>query len=224
MNRSYAITLRTRVGVNDKMIEIFDEWMEKQTYGVWTMEKEGADRHIHAQIWLKLGRTKGNVEKSMKRILKKCYTSDQYEEKPAVKVKPAYNDDFVETYMKKDGIEHLTGTVPNEENPGDVLGDYDASDYYPTEEEQLAFIAGSQTNHNWTLWTHLEEIWHDRIILTGTALELDVAFWLSEQMFDKRVIKVEPDARKRQQMLRTFVAFLTKARDADLFLPKNWKG
>lgn len=223
MNRSYAITIRTRVGINLPMIDKFDDWVEKQTYGCWTTEKEAGERHIHAQVWLKNGRTKGNVVKSIKRILAACYTADDYIASKAILVRPAFNNDYVE-YMKKDGLENLTGTVPNEDNPGLVEEEFDAEEYYPTEEEQIEFLNIAESRKNWTLWSHLETLWHDREIPNGSEahMKYEIACWLSEMMFVEREIKVESDSRKRQAILTTFVAYLLRKKNGDLFLPKNF--
>lgn len=223
MNRSYAITIRTRVGINECMEDKFDQWIEKQTYGVWTMEKENTERHIHAQIWMKDGRTKGNVVKSLKRILGACYTPDDYIASKAILVRPAFNNDYVE-YMKKDGIENMTGTVPNEDSPGLVGEKFNADEYYPTEEEQIEFLNIAESRKNWTLWSHLETLWGDREVPNGSEahVQVEIAGWLSEMMFVEREIKVESDSRKRQAMLTTFVAYLRKKRDWKLFVPKNF--
>jgi len=204
MSRSFGITVRTRVGMNQKFKDQMSKWLKKQPYSAYVYEKEGSEEHIHAQIWIAEKRTKGNVMKPVTAIVKRCYEADEYIIKQAICIKDAYNDDFVEEYLTKDNsleYEHLPE---------------DTSEYYPTEEEQAKFMEISENKKNWTLWAELERLWDGDIIN-----EYTIAKFLAHEMFVNRSIKVESDDRKRRQMCITFTAYLRKTADGTLFLAKD---
>lgn len=107
--------------MNDLFKAQVAKWLQKQPYAAWVYEKEGSDEHVHAQIWLEEARTKGNVMKPLARMLARCYMPEDYVLKIAIVIKPAYNDDFVEEYMAKDGgLEYCC--------PPD-----DTTEYYPSQ-------------------------------------------------------------------------------------------
>lgn len=205
MSRSFGITVRTRVGMNELFKENMTKWLQKQPYCAYVYEKEGVDKHIHAQIWLDENRTTGNVKKPIVAMLKRCYMPDEYVVKVAIVIKSAYNDDFCKKYMPKDG-ELEFNNPPADSEP-----------YYPSKEDQERFQEISKSMANWTIWTDLEGKWD-----VGTPIsEYTVAKFLADEMFVKRSIKVEMDGRKRRQMCETFTAFLTKQDDGTLFLAKD---
>lgn len=112
--------MRTRVGMNDLFKEQVAKWLNHQPYAAYVYEKEGSEEHIHAQIWLEDGRTKGNVMKPLAAMLKRCYKPEDYVVKLAIVIKAAYNDDFWQEYMAKDGeLDHY--------DPPD-----DTASYYPS--------------------------------------------------------------------------------------------
>ncbi len=102
-SKSFAITVRTRVGMNDLFKEQVAKWLKKQPNAAYVYEKEGSEEHLHGQIWLEEPRTKGNVMKPLAAMLKRCYLPEDYVIKLAIVIKPAYNDDFCTEYMAKDG-------------------------------------------------------------------------------------------------------------------------
>lgn len=208
-SKSFGITVRTRVGMNEKFIGNFDTWIKKQTYGAYVFEKEDAERHIHAQIWLSEERTKGNVMKPLRKMLDRCYLPDEYIAKHAICIKPAYNDDFIDEYCQKDNNLEFANIPDN------------TSEYYPSEEEQAKFMELSENKKHWTVWKELERLWNEHGY-TGIN-EYSVAKFLAVMMFEKKLIKVEMDDRKRRQLCTTFTAYLSSSGDGMLFLPKDKK-
>ena len=203
---SFGITLRTKVGINEKCVKAFDLWIKKQKYGAYVFEKEGSEKHIHAQIWIEEKRTKGNVMKPLVALLRRCYNPDDFIAKIACVVKPAYNDDFLDEYMQKDG--ELEYSNPPK----------DTSPYYPTEEEQAKFMEISESKKNWNMWKELQQFWDQE---DRPVHKFGVAKFLAEMMFNKKCIKVEMCPRKRIQMCNTFLAYLQANNDATLFLKKE---
>lgn len=206
-SRSFGITVRTRVGMNEEFKKQFDKWIRLQHKGAYVFEMEGNDEHIHAQIWLETARTKGNITKPLRCMLQRCYKPDEYILKHALLIKPAYNDDFVDEYMVKDG--GLSYSCLPEAS----------SDYYPTEEEQLKFMEITENKKNWTLWNELKGLWNEDTPVN----KLTVAKFLGECMFQKKVIKVEMDPRKRMQIATTFLLYMNddESAHAKAFLPKD---
>lgn len=205
-SRSFAITINTRVGITEQFQREFEKWLNRQDYGSYVTEKCGADKHIHAQIWLDEGRTLGNVAKPLKKMIERNYLSEDYIMKHCLCTKAAWNDKFQE--------------YCNKENPWiiDRRPD-DTEPYYPTPEEQAKFMEIAKIRKNWCLWEELEKLWNE-----SEALDFDdvtIATFLSDMMFDKRVIRVEPDQRKRINMMRTFKAYMMKSHDPKHFLPKD---
>lgn len=206
-SRSYAITVRTRVGMNDEFKKQFDKWIQLQHHGAYVFEKDGSDEHVHAQIWLQEPRTKGNVSKPLKAIVARCYNPEDYVLKVAIVVKAAYNDDFIEEYCVKDGGLFYS-SLPEA-----------SSEYYPTEEEQEKFMEISENKKNWTLWSELKGMWNEETSVN----KITVAKFLGECMFQKKCIKVEMDSRKRMQIATTFLLYMIDDTNqhAKAFLPKE---
>lgn len=202
---SFAITINTRVGINDLMIKNMHKWIKGQYGGAFVFEKEGNDRHIHAVIYVEGKRAKGAVEKPLKAMIKRCYNPEDYIMKVALKVKDQYSDFWLDKYMIKDGkVEYQN--IPEEREK-----------FYPSEEEQAKAMAIAENRKNWTIWTDLEAKWNPEIPINCFT----VAEFLGEEMFVNRSIKVEMDDRKRRQLCTTFVAFMSKEKSEHLFLTKD---
>lgn len=208
-SRSFGITVRTAVGMNEEFKKQFDKWIRLQPYGAYVYEFKGGPEteHVHAQIWLEKARTKGNVSKPLRYMLQRCYKPDEYILDVALEVVPAYNDDFVEKYMTKDG--GLSYSCLPEAS----------TDYYPTEEEQLKFMEIAENKKNWTLWNELKGLWNEDTPVN----KITVAKFLGECMFQKKCIKVEMDPRKRMQIATTFLLYMSDddTAHAKAFLPKD---
>jgi len=98
--RSYAITFRPRDGVTDSHIKVFTQYVEKHCdYYYVITEKLGAERHIHAGIFLKNAVTKSNLGKSLKAAIKGLSTEEYLVFRKGIK--KMYNHDFMDNYMNK---------------------------------------------------------------------------------------------------------------------------
>lgn len=205
LDRSFAITIRTRVGMNEEFKKQFDKWIRLQDYQVYVYEKEGVEEHLHAQIWLDQPRTKGNVAKPLKKMIQRCYREDEYILKNALLIKNPWNDKYREYCEKDEPL--ILENVPD-----------DTSEYYPTEEEQKKFMEIAEGKKHWTIWRELESLWNKDEIS-----ELSVAQFLGEMMFIEKKIKIVEDNRKRQQMCKSFYLYMKGDRlEAGLaFLPKE---
>jgi len=190
------------------MLKNFDKWIKGQDYGAYVLEKEGNDRHIHAQVWLNTARTKGNIDKPLKKMLARCYNEGDYILKHALCTKGAWDDKFCDEYMQKDE------TLLYKKLPAVRTA------FYPTEAEQEEFMKIAETRKNWTIWRQLETEWNaeERVIN-----KYEVANFLGQQMFVKDNIKVVQEKRKRMEMCETFLAVLLKENNnfGRLFLPKD---
>lgn len=202
---AFAITIRTKVGINEKMVENFDKWIKAQHGGAWVFEFEGNDRHIHAVIFIEEKRTKGNVKRPLAAMLKRCYKEGDYLLNVALCIKDTYNDDWLDKYMVKDGDVEYQDIPENRDK------------FYPSPEEQAKAMAIAESRKNWSIWTDLEAKWDPTIPINSFT----VAEFLSVEMFVNRSIKVEMDDRKRRQICTTFVAFMRKTECSHLFLTKD---
>lgn len=208
--RSFGITIRTAVGITERMQSEFEKWLKGQDYGSYVTEKCNAEKHIHAQVWLKESRTMGNLRRPLVKMIIRNYDKSDYIMKVALCTKFAWSDGFggnEQSYCAKDG-DFLYENKPD-----------DTEEYYPTLEEQAKIIEAARIKRNWNQWEELENLWNNEDCLDCD--DVTIATFLAKMMFEKRVIRVEPDQRKRINMMKTFKAYMMKSSDPKLFLAKD---
>lgn len=193
---SYAFTVRPRNGVqsdSDLQIAIL-KWCQKQDYYFLCAEKEEEERHLHGQIWLQEGRKKGAIVKSLVRIQEQNDPdwSSASQKVLSAGVKIGYSSDFVENYLSKEDNWLLNNPPPtNLEHL-----------YYPSIEEQNK--VKNKANAVDLTYHRLLELWKDYEKYTFRNKDQPITKhaigeFLYTVMFCKKLIKVQPDSRKRLQ-------------------------
>lgn len=207
---SFGITLRTRIGINSGLKDCFNTWIKKQDYGALVYEKEGEEEHIHAQIWIKDARTRGNVKKPCDAMIRKNYEPEDYKLSIASVVKIAYNDEFVEEYCQKDG-ELIYENIPP---------DSERHNYYPSEEEQELAQAKVHSKNTWL--RELDSLWalHATDEEKNCPSPYNVAIFLERICF-MDLWAIKKDYRLRLEEREIFSRWLTKKETGNLFLSKK---
>lgn len=233
--RSYCITISTLEPVEGEAQKTLTNWLKKQDYAYGVIEGgEGKEqeRHLHAQVWYESAREKGTLNKALKRIVEKHFP----ESKPhiAIKIKIAYNDDFLEKYMTKDPTEKVIDLVPLEQKTIEVdkygeFGEKETKiifrkDYYPTQEEQDKVKAKSKViDHK---MNQLEELFYEWV---GEEPEPDnellkkaqVSRFLSDMMYRSRKIKVPTDMKIQRNLCSVFTNYLWQKSDSFMLLSQE---
>lgn len=213
--KSWAITLSLKhiggIQKHGKIETMFMDYLRKQDYYFLIAEdKEGEHRHLHAQIWLGNGRRKGKIVEPLDRMLLKCL--DDYS--PACKkcvrggVKIAYNDDFVESYLK-DNEEKLL-----KDNLSEILLDKrpnNTYDYYPTEEEQEEVVERANTGD--TVYFDLEKEFMEYTNNNEDYQLIDVANFLAWKQNVKRNCRVLADKKLRIAKCKALYHYMKKKVD-----------
>lgn len=190
--KSFAITVRPRLGLHGDLAHAIEKWFRKHTYYAFVYELEEEARHVHGQIWLDEATSLDNIRKAIYRILKK-HLELTGEWTPAVQkvqaggIKIAYNDDFVNHYMTKDG--KVESHAPT-----------DTSIYYPTPEQQaLAMAKASRVADPY--YNGLRDRWNASFpeYIEHQFTDVDIAEFYYNQMFTDKIIPVISDPRQRKQ-------------------------
>lgn len=200
--KSYAVTLSTVEDIENELQSRIVKWLKKQdySYGVIEHDKQGV-RHAHFQVWYdEAGREKGTITKPLKKII------EQYAplSKPhiAIKVKIAYNDDWLTEYLQKDIIELLIDNVPT-----------GTDQYYPSLEEQEKVKnqsnAVDQRFHRYAVdfdewWTKPEEV---------AINKQDVARFILDMMFRKKKYPVIIDKKNRVNLVTSLYMYINSSID-----------
>lgn len=194
--KSFAITIRPRHGVDNKIESKFMKWIQKQDYGICVAEKEHEERHLHIQTFHDKPKAKGDVAKQMARLQQQ---SDQYYDEVSERVckkgvKVAYNDDFHKNYLlnnpekSEDKTEILYKKLPK-----------DTSLYYPSEEYQdEAYIIKHATDQRfakhaieYAKWLKTKPYEHSKYAVAG---------YLSYRMYGVRDMKVLTSQKAKQEL------------------------
>ncbi|AXQ65472.1 MAG: hypothetical protein [Circular genetic element sp.] len=197
---TYAITLRTRNGVDAVIISTALEWIKKRCeYFHVVTEKTGSACHIHAALYLKTTVTKCHMTTIWLRVLKKL-DLDSDELKVARKgVKILYSNDFIDNYLNKDD-----DTVVIESQLPEKAS---LIQYYPPKP-----TTGSATRKRncSAYYVELEALWHQ---YKRPLLEVNTEncrHFLFNMMYNERCINIIKDDRTIIQTARHLTRFLNK--------------
>lgn len=204
--KSFAITVRPRNGLHGEYETRIVNWIKKQSYWVYNFEKEAEARHIHAQIFCESEKRLGDVQRVLKRIaIEVDPTWDAPSQRLLVQgVRVAYNDDFIDTYIRKDS------EIPEEyyNCPADT------SLYYPPPGEQQAVMdkknAKDQFFHS--LKVLFEENNPDYQPHQNTLK--DVGYFVYNMMFVDKKVMVITDDRRRKQTIKALFHYLFPYHDS----------
>lgn len=195
--RSYAVTISTFEPVEGEFQKWILNYLKKCDYSYAVIEGgpgTGKERHCHFQTWYEEPIEKGSLKRSLKRAIEKYCP----ESKPhiALRIKIAYNDDWLEEYMTKEVTELMIDSVPT-----------GTADYYPSKEEQEKVQASANATdsvfHDLSIRFH--NSWND-----NNEIELvDVARFMATEMFKNKTIRVIIDKKNRVEKTRALWCYLT---------------
>lgn len=219
--KSFAITVRPRLGITDVTIDAFKSWLAKQNYSVAVLEMEAEARHLHAQIWLDEGRTKDDVGKAVKRICERTIGDWDAAQSKVLRggIKIAYSDWYLEYLVDNDDKkDDYTEDGPKNviiNNPPDKT-----EQYYPSEEEQEAVrLCSNAADPRFLKMEQEANKYFENLQLDITIK--NVAKWLCYVMFEERTMKVLVNQRDRTAICKTLYAYMTKSDNIELFLERS---
>jgi len=212
--KSFALTIRPRLGITDATIEAYLSWLRKQAYAVAVLEMADEARHLHAQIWIEEGRTKDDVAKQVKRICERTIEDWDAGQSKVLRsgIRIAYSDWYLE-YLTDNEEKGEANIIINK--PPDKT-----ESYYPTEEEQEQVKAVSQSAD--PRFTKMEQECNEYLGKNNLNLSIkSVARYLANSMFVERTMKVLVQQRDRTAICKTLFAYMSKSGDIDLFVEKT---
>lgn len=176
MYKTYAFTIRPKCGIRDSDISHFIKKFKKSHknngyFFYMVTEKEGTERHIHAQIWYDKPTEKGVVSKYLSREFPKLWGKEDYILKIALDVRVVFNHDWIEQYCQKGEHKCWLNLKPEPE----VL-----DSYLPPQEKQEAWIAKKNATD-----TQLHEMEIKYREMFDHVHICSVAKFLAEAMFGK---------------------------------------
>lgn len=132
---SFCVTVRPMLGLSDETLQALNKYAESQDHAFAVVEKEGPEKHWHAQFWFNKPRYRGQIAEAMARI---CERTIEDWSKPQLKVlrngvRIAYSD-WYSSYLS-DNEEKEAPNVQVDNAP------LVTESYYPTQEEQAALQA-----------------------------------------------------------------------------------
>ena len=215
--KSFALTIRPRLGITDTTIEAFKSWLTKQSYSVGVIEMADEARHLHAQIWLDEGRTKDDVAKQVKRICERTIGDWDSAQSKVLRggIRIAYSDWYLEYLVDNEekGCVEIDHIIVN--NPPDKT-----ERYYPSEEEQEQVKAVAQSAD--PRFLKMEQECNKYLEIHNKDLTIkNVARWLAYAMFDERSMKVLIQQRDRTAVCKTLFAYMSKSDNIELFVEKT---
>ena len=209
--RSFGLTINPTNGLNDRLLYVILEWCEKiSDYVYCIVEKEGASRHAHIQIWIKKEKSRGDVKKQLDRFAEdefKLRTQEwrKCDKDHCNKIEFCYND-WVERYCNKNELK-------KDDDYEVIIDKYPISSeiedsYYPSEEEQTAIK--DKKNAKDAYLYELEAMYlKDNEGLTPTH-KMQVAMWLDRQCYDKRTLKASMMQRNRVELKNNLWFYMSK--------------
>ena len=220
MYRSFAVTVRPRDGISDTTISAYLKWFEKLDYAFVCTEKEGVERHLHAQIWTDTPKAKGDIVKQVERICERTINDWDQAQKKVLRghgnksgIKIAYSDWYLD-YLAENQLKEILCDILYDKPPENTYP------YYPTEEEQEKVM--TTANAVDPRFTDLEYKCNDYLTKKDLTLtHKSVALFLCDAMFNSRSIKVLMHQRDRTALATALYAFMSKSTNVDLFINKT---
>jgi len=213
--KSFALTIRPRDGITDKTVASFKKWLGKQDYSVSVLEMQNEARHLHAQLWYKEPKHRGDICKQVHRICERTIENFDTAQLKVLRqgIKIAYSDWYLDYLTdnenKTDNALILTNNPPEK-----------SLDYYPTEEEQEA--RKNQCNAIDQRMFALEQKFLEQN--PDNHCINAVAQFLSQEMFQNRTIKCIVQQRDRTALCTTLHAYINRSNSIDYFITPDPKG
>ncbi len=220
--RSYAFTIRPSNGFPSNLDEKLTKLFKQSRDGICLVaEMEDDARHIHGQVWFPNPKLKGDVNKELVRFCKKNIQEFEKSEEYVLKrgTKIAYNDDFIINYTNKPDSIFIQNEPPEGEH----------TEYYPSQEEQDKVQAKSNAVdkkfHTWEI--DFLEYWKQRMEDCDfsnppqSVKLIDVAEFLSRQMFMEKKYNVIVDKKNRVQNCKSLYLYIKSKKCPKEFLTKE---
>lgn len=200
--RSYAISIRPRLGLTELTETELKKWCELQAYAVMYIEKDNEARHCHIQVWFEIPRLRGVICKAIQRICERTIELWDHAQLKVMRagIKIAYSDwflDYLEDCFKKknDDINIAYSAPPN---TGSL-------EYYPSEEEQDAVIEQANTaDPKYNRLKNLYWEWTSCEIITQES----VSKFLIWAMYDSKKIMLCKDKLTRINLCKNLYWYL----------------
>ena len=185
------------------------------------IEMENEARHLHGQIWIKEGRARGEIVRSVKRICERTIEDWNTAQAKVLSqgVKIAYSD-WYESYLEN--AEKKSGDKLNVvcENIPDKTEEFYASE---EEQEKIRDSTNAVDKRYHKLAEDFKEWWKDDLNkkkYTRIYRE-NVALFLGDCMFVKKTIPVCADSRLSKQLCNALYLYITRDTGMAHFLTKN---
>lgn len=210
--RSWCITIRPRDGIKEDLVEKVKKWLNRQSYSFAVLEKEGHERHLHAQVWFDEARARGDVCKQVQRIVEPCILDWDTAQKKVLRqgVKIAYSDWYLDYLAENELKEEVPNIIVNNPPPCSL-------DYYPSEEEQdkvksIAKAVDQQlASYEIMCLEYLQENDFE-------VNKRNVAIWLAVATNDTREIKAPRAKRDCVALCDSLYYYITRSKDPSQFL------
>jgi len=213
-HRSFALTIRPRDGITDKTVTAFKQWFSKLEYSVSVLEMENEARHLHAQIWFKEPKHRGDISKQVHRICDRTIDDFDTSQVKVLRsgIKIAYSDWYLDYLTDNDNKTENANIITH--NPPEYT-----LEYYPTEEEQdkIKEVSNSVDPRMLSLEQRFLESYPDNKSLNA------VAQFLATEMFQNRTIKCILQQRDRTALCKTLHAYINRSNNIDYFITPDPK-
>lgn len=200
--KSFGITFRPKNGMTDKCEEALIKWLGKQDGAHAVSEMKESARHIHAQVWIKEGRMKGEISTAMARIGERTIDGwDSTQKRYGICIKICYND-WYNNY-----------TLDNEDKSEEPEVIYDnvpdiTHDFYPTEEEQESLK--NKVNAVDKGMYNLEMMYFETHSAEEKVNIKDIQAFMADMMYNSRRIQVIVDRKRLNDMCRGLTHYINK--------------
>ncbi|AXH74796.1 MAG: putative replicase [Circoviridae sp.] len=202
-SRSFAITVNPRNGLNESTEKRLITWLEKQPFAVAVVEKEGHERHLHAQFWLDKPRAKKHVCPTLQRICEAtitdwCPTQARVMNRGVIMCHNDWYSHYLVDNPEKDAPNVLYSKIPD-----------DTSIYYPSEEEQQKIMARSHAVDR--KYHHYSELWNVYALERGykKCKEWMVHEFFNHIQYNSKQICVLKDDRTIRQTIKHLHRYIT---------------
>lgn len=213
-HRSFCLTIRPLNGITDKTITALKQWFKKLDYSVAVLEMENEARHLHAQIWFKEPKHRGDISKQVHRICDRTIEDFDTAQLKVLRqgIKIAYSDWY---------LDYLTDNDSKTENALIIIHNppEHSLEFYPTEEEQdkIKEVSNSVDPRMLSLEQRFLEAYPDHTNMNS------VAQFLSTEMFQNRTIKCILQQRDRTALCKTLHAYINRSNNIDYFITPDPK-
>lgn len=203
--KSFAVTHRPKNGISDEDIESFCVWVRKHCdYYYVGVEKEDTSRHIHAGLFLKREKPRGDIVKMLQNLWG-LQGVEKYVMSKGIKVQ--YDGNFIENYIgnpDKDGDYHeIMSNLPEARH---------LEGYYPKKNTELQSKKRKRhlINAEYHRW---EELWYEQNDPGVEKTFVNVRKFLCTNIHKTRKIDKMRDRRTITFKVMDFTHFLNKATD-----------